>query len=106
MRDDTRRTVRHRKMFDLLYTDAQASAVAIRAAARRDDGGADKGGADESGAGVHLFQALALQSFQLPGSWSPVGRNPRATTNFSELSARLAGGLKFDTVLNRCFSSF
>lgn len=32
--------------------------------------------------------------------------NPVATTNFSELSDRLAGGLMLATLVNRCFNSF
>ena len=40
-----------------------------------------------------------VESFHQP-------RNPRATTNFSELSARESGGFTFSTELNRCFRIF
>lgn len=56
------------------------------------------------------FQSRALASLRFGGNVSQSSgsdaRNPEATTNFSELSARDAGGFTFATLAKRCFNSF
>ena len=46
----------------------------------------------------------AMRSLRSGQSGAP--RKPVATTNFSELSARDAGGFTFATFVKRCFKSF
>ncbi|KMK67296.1 hypothetical protein IMCC21224_112164 [Puniceibacterium sp. IMCC21224] len=54
-------------------------------------------------------RAIASLRFSPEPDQSPdpkLPRNPVATTNFSELSAREAGGFTFATLTKRCLSSF